>query len=203
MLTFVVAISMKTRHIHIILLCIILLAGCKEKDEFVVEGRIAGATNPTVCFVTRHDSTPRIETVYMKEGRFRFTASSKSLQPVVIYFERGTNWVTVWAQNGQTITLHGDVNDPEQIRIRGNQVNNLLTDFKQEHKNTTETALVADAEDFVKNHPTSIASLVVIQDYLLGSAPEKTVEACLNWIQSPAKDDPLYQRLCDEILQLE
>ena len=94
--------------------------------------------------------------------------------------------------------LRGDVNDPEQIRIHGNQVNNLLTDFKQAHKNTTDTTLVADAEEFVKTHPTSIASLVVIQDYLRDNAPEETVEACLNLIQSPAKDDPLYQRLCNK-----
>ena len=187
---------MKTNYIHIILLCILLFIACnKDKGQFVVEGDIVGASSPTVCFVTWLDNTPIIDTIYAKDGKFQFVASAETVKPVVIYFEKGTIWVTAWVKNGDKIRLKGDVNDPEQIQIRGNTINELLTEFKQCHKNADAETLVADVEAFVKTNPASIASLVVIQDYLLDHAQPETVAKCLEWIQSPAKESWLYTRL--------
>jgi hypothetical protein len=178
----------------------LLLTGCsKGKEQFVVEGNVVGATSPTVCFVTWLDATPKIDTVYIKGGKFQFVASAETIKPVVIYFEKGTNWVTAWVENGDKIHLRGDVNDPEQIQICGNAINELLTDFKQCHKDTPVEMLVADVEAFVKANPSSIASLAVIQDYLLDNVSPETVGNCLALIQSPARENWLYTRLANFI----
>ncbi|WP_055432856.1 DUF4369 domain-containing protein [Candidatus Symbiothrix dinenymphae] len=186
---------MKTKYIHIILLCIGLLACNKEPQQFVIEGDVKGTTSPVVCFVTWHDSNPQVDTATIKGGKFMFSASSKNIQSVVIYFEKGSNWVTAWAKNGDKITLQGDVNDPEQILICGNATNELLTDFKQNHKDTPIETLLVDAEEFVKANPASIASLVVIQDYMKDNIPPNLLDEYLRLIQSPARENWLYARL--------
>jgi peroxiredoxin len=47
----------------------------------------------------------------------------------------------------------------------------------------------------VEEHPSSIASLVLIQDYLLRNNNPGTIGNYLNLIESPAKEDKLFHRL--------
>lgn len=206
----------------------LLLTACVEKKSFVLEGDISGMTTPAVYFlVNGGGNLSPVDTVYAKEGKFKYTSSSDSIKPLIIYMEEGNVWITIWAQNGQTIKVSGDINYPELIEANGNEINNSLSLFKRENteiikekrdlieklkqhnpelknnsqdedfskKLSLEQLLREKAENFIKENPSSIASLVLIQDYILDNDNLSAMSMYLSLIESPAKEDRLYARL--------
>jgi glutathione peroxidase-family protein len=186
---------MKPHFVFYILLSILFLTGCGNEKSYVVEGNVDGLTSSTIYVVTSLDNKTGIDTLFAKEGKFKFISSYDSVKPIIIYMEDQTVWITVWAQNGETITVSGNVNDPELIKINGNVVNDLLTEFKQRNKEIDKDTLIFRAERFVKEHPASIAALVVIQDYLMEKENPDVLGNYLSFIENPAKKDLLYKRL--------
>jgi glutathione peroxidase-family protein len=186
---------MKSYFVFYIVLSVLFLTGCGDKKTYVVEGNVEGLTNATIYVVTSPDNRTKIDTLLAKEGKFEFVSSYDSVKPIVIYMENQDVWITVWAQNGERITVSGNVNHPELIEINGNEINDLLTEFKQNNKEATKDTLVYCAEKFVEEHPASIAGLVVIQDYLMENEDPVVLDKYLSLIESPAKEDRLYVQL--------
>ena len=184
-------------------------------------------TTPAVFFITNiNNNGSVIDTVYAKEGKFKYESTSDSVKPILVYLEEGSVWITIWAKSGQSIKISGDVNYPELIEAKGNDINDQLSLFKQKNKEiirkkadltdklkqTTsevkgsfeenytqklnlEQTLITSAENFIKENPSSIASLVLIQDYLLESNDAVIIGEYLSLIEEPAKSDRLYARL--------
>ena len=212
---------MKTDFLFFTLIYILFFTACTNKKSYTIEGHLDGLNNPTLYFVT----STQIDTILSKNGKFSFTSSSDSLQPVIIYMEEGSVWITVWAKNEDVITISGEVNYPELIEVRGNEVNNLLTEFRQNNRKIIQEKsdlhdklqlqsneinssdedylrilhidqlLVEQVQNFIKEHPYSIASLVLIQDYLIEQENPAPLNESLSLIESPAKEDALYTKL--------
>lgn len=176
----------------------------------MLEGDITGLVNPALYIVTSLGHDSKIDTIFSKEGKFNFTASSDSVEPVILYMEDGDVWITVWAQDGDTVRIAGDAYYPELIKSDGNEINDLLTGFRQGNKEIikekTDIAddsiktdlnqtLIENTHCFIKEHPASIASLVLIQDYLMESEDPVMIGEALALIENPAKENKLYIRL--------
>jgi peroxiredoxin len=210
---------------------ILIFVSCKNTNSYTIHGNITGLGMTEIYMVTQDSLTFRKDTIQTKNGKFKFIASTDSLAPVVIYMENGSVWVTVWAQNGEKISLTGNANYPELITIKGGEVNNLLTDFKNENREiikeksdlkdkksnnsqqlddvsvevngaqfsskikNLEQLLKMRSEDFVETHPTSIASLVLIQDYVLETEDASGIHSLLSLISGQAKETKLFEKL--------
>ncbi|MDR2621664.1 MAG: AhpC/TSA family protein [Dysgonamonadaceae bacterium] len=213
------------------LLCTLVFASCKDTDSYTIHGNIKGIENPDIYIVTQTDSTAWIDTIQSKAGKFKFKSTSENLEPVVIYMEKGNVWVTVWAKNGEEITLTGDANYPELVLAKGGETNNLLSDFKTRNRalikekgdlrdkiliNSKENndmgvemasaqfssqiknidqSLKKEVTDFVKLHPSSVAALVLIQDFLLDIENAFDIQPALSLITGEAKENELYAKL--------
>ncbi|MDR2086417.1 MAG: DUF4369 domain-containing protein [Dysgonamonadaceae bacterium] len=110
-----------------------VFTGCKDEDLFVIEGDIPNLTSNTLYLVTTSDVV-KIDTVQAKNGKFEYSSFSDSVVPILIYLEKKSVWMTVWAKNEDRIKVGGDVNCPELITVEGNEINNLLTEFKTKNK---------------------------------------------------------------------
>ena len=212
-------------------ICAIVFVSCKDTNSYLIKGEIQGIKSPVLYVVSRTDSTLSKDTVQIKSNKFTFRGKSETVQPVVIYMEKGNVWITVWAKNGENIVLTGDVNYPELILARGGEINDLLSDFKVKNKalikeigdlrdkilanskaNNAMGAEMANAQfssqiknvnqslkdhvlDFVKSHPTSEASLVLIQDFLLDIGNTVDIQQVLSLITGEAKENELYNKL--------
>ncbi|GHT64227.1 hypothetical protein AGMMS50239_21560 [Bacteroidia bacterium] len=215
----------------VVLLCTLVFASCKDTNSYTINGNIKGIGSPGLYIVTRTDSAARVDTIQSKAGKFKFKGESESLQPVVVYMEKGNVWVTVWVKNGENITLTGDANYPELILAEGGKINDLLSDFKTEHKNSIkekgdlrdkiltnskennvtgaeianvqflsqikniDQSLKGHVMDFIASHPSSIASLVLIQDFLLDIENASDIQPALSLISGEAKENDLFAKL--------
>ena len=198
---------MKIKFIFYSILCFLFLNACEETKHYTLEGHIRGLVDPVLYIKSFEDKT---DTISSKYGEFRYEAVSDSIQSVLIYMENGAAYITIWAQNGQLIEISGNAEYPELIESNGNEINDLLTNFRQENKavikernDTDDPArkaelmqiLIENSQDFIRQHPASIASLVLIQDYLMKSKDLNPVTDALSLIESPAKNSALYKQL--------
>jgi peroxiredoxin len=232
----------KITYLASLLLIILVFVSCGDKNSFVIKGSIKGLENADLYVVTTVDSALRLDTIRSKGGRFTYIGESETLEPVVIYMENGSTWITVWAQNGEKYSLSGYAKYPELIAVKGGETNQLLMDFKTANKdilkergnlrdkildnsknpnelsteiNETQLSLQiknidqilkAQAEDFVETHPASVASLVLIQDYIFEIDDVTEIQPFLSLITGPAKENTLYEKLeqrCLKYLQTE
>jgi peroxiredoxin len=208
-----------------------IFVSCKDTDSYTINGNLTGLENTDIYVVTKSDSVSRIDTIPTKNDKFRFIGVSDSLNSVVLYMRKGNVWTTVWAKNGDNITLNGDVEYPELILAKGGEVNNLLSAFKEKNKaiivekgdlndkisinskdsNILNTGIAdaqylsrikainqllkAETEDFVKANQASVASLVLIQDYILDVENTNDILPLLGQITGEAKENELYGKL--------
>jgi peroxiredoxin len=207
---------MKGKYLFsMIMIGMFIFTSCKDKSSFVIEGNVPGLTSNLLYFITTSNKIT-IDTIQAKNGKFEYTASSDSTIPILIYMEDKSVWITAWAKNEDVIHIEGDVNCPELIGIEGNEINNLLTEFKVKNNesikarcnlideknakddsliNNLDQSLKTEAEEFIRLHPSSIASLVLIQDYLLDEGSQEKIEPYLALIEGEAKEDRLYKKL--------
>jgi peroxiredoxin len=212
---------MKANFLLFTFIYILFFTACTNKKSYTIEGYLDGLINPTLYFVT----STKVDTVLSKNGKFSFTSDSDSLQPIIIYMEDGSVWMTVWAKNEDVIKISGEVNYPELIEVKGNEVNDLLTTFRQNNRKiiqeksdlndklqlksnetnafdedymrllTLDQLLIEQVVNFIKEHPYSIASLVLMQDYLIEQEDPALWNEYLSLIESPAREDTLYAKL--------
>ena len=127
---------MKIFYIHVLAI-IFLFASCQQrpKDTFLIEGKITNLASPNLYIVSGHEpDSLRIDSVICnKNGRFSFRGKADSLSSVMIYMEKGKTWTTVWVQNNQKIVLSGNAVYPELILARGNDINDVLSDFREKN----------------------------------------------------------------------
>jgi hypothetical protein len=202
--------AMKNKLIFYALVCMLLSASCRDDGNYLLEGNITGLVDPVLYIDPSGYQGVQRDTVFSKGGEFKYEASSDFIRPVLISMEDGSVWMTVWAKNGQVIEIAGSAEYPELIAINGNEINDLLTQFRQanreiiKERNDTDNEkrraelmqiLIRNSQDFIRTHPHSIASLVLIQDYLMESEDLTVAADALSLIESPAKDCALYKRL--------
>jgi peroxiredoxin len=186
-------------NLTLALLCAFVFASCKDTNSYTVHGNLKGIETPELYIVTRQDSAFQIDTVLSKAGKFKYKSKSEILQPVVIYMEKGNIWVTVWAKNGENIILTGDITYPELVLAKGGEVNDLLSGFKTANsaliKKKSDPTLKIHVMDFVQSHPASVASLVLIQDFLSDMENAADTQSALSLITGEAKENELYAKL--------
>ncbi len=232
---------MKKIFIYCFAIIIFLFAACKQesKNTFLIEGKISNLTNPELIFITNlgQDSLT-VDTIISKNGRFSFRGQADSLSAITIYMEEGEAWTTVWAQNGQKITLSGDAVYPKLILAKGNNINDILSIFRErnqgilrekqdllDRKNALGAidSLNSDAvneyqyaskilnlnytlkekvEVFVKENSASLASLILIQDYIVTWGELDRALKCLGYMEREVTETTYYKELHKEINDL-
>jgi len=221
-----------------ILLIALFFVSCDNKNIYILEGNIKGLKNSELYIVS--DTSLRVDTIRAKSDKFTYRGVSPTVEPLVIYMENGSVWITLWVQNGEKFYLTGDVNFPEMMMVKGGEINKLLSEFKTENQSlikekcdlrdklSTNSYLSADsnlnisnsqqssqlknvnqilktrAQDFVEVHTSSIASLVLIQDYILNIENACDIQPFLNLVSADVKKNPLFDKLqilCSKDLQ--
>ena len=220
---------MKFAHLTPLLLLALIIFSCKDENSYTLNGNIKGLQNPKIYVVAGENL--QFDSIQAKSGKFTYRGVSKTVEPLLLYFENKNVWVTLWVQNGETFSLTGDANYPEMMMVKGGEINKLLTGFKRDNlsvlkercelrdklfskpdisaesniniNNTqfssqlknVDQILKTRAQDFVAAHPSSIASLVLIQYYILDVKNACGIQSLLSQLTGEAKANPLYEKL--------
>lgn len=220
---------MKVSYLLYLLLFVLSVISCGDKNSYTLEGNISGLKKNDIYIVS--GTGLNLDTIQSRAGKFTFRGTSQTVEPLVIYMERGNTWITVWVQNGENIQLTGNAHYPEMMMVKGGEINKILSEFKTENKalikercdlrdnlsarteqatesgasmNNTQLSsqlknidqmLKTKAQDFVEAHPSSIAALVLIQDYILDVEHASGIQPLLDILTGEVKANPLYDKL--------
>jgi len=220
---------MKISYFFRLLLFAFVVISCGDKNSFILKGDISGLSNPEIYIVS--DAGLHLDTIQAKSGKFTYRGISQMVEPLVIYMDGGSAWITVWVQNGEEFVLTGNAHYPEMMMVKGGDVNKLLSEFKTDNlplikercelrdnlstrtehatesgksmnnaqlssqlKNTDQI-LKTRAQDFVEAHSSSIAALVMVQDYILDVDHAADIQPFLTLLNDSVKANPLFDKL--------
>lgn len=210
-----------------ILIGLLPLLGCLQKEELKVEvrGEIAhlGQGKLQITYVNTKNQISFDTVSSGKKGTFSFKIQThQTLSPIKIYFVEGKCWTTLFANPGDNIRIRGDLAYVDLLSIRGGFVNNDLDRFKNkiralykerldilatnklpEEKNQLRLAeinklLKRAAKDFILENRSSIASVVLIQDFFYQDYDLETLDL-LTALEGDAKNCKMAVKMLDGI----
>ena len=220
---------MKILYRFRLLLLALFVISCGDKNTYILKGNIAGLNNPEIYILS--SSSLHLDTIRTKSGKFTYRGASPTVDPLVVYMDNGSVWITLWVQDGEQFSLTGNAKYPEMMMVKGGEVNKLLSEFKTENLSlikercdlrdnlltrteqakesgksinsaqltsqlkNTDQILKTQAQDFVETHPSSIAALVLIQDYILDIDNASDIQPFLDILTNDVKENPLYDKL--------
>lgn len=198
------------------------IVSCSDKNEYVVEAKLANL--PFEPMYVIHDyfrGNLRIDTIEAVSDFFQIKGSSESLAQVDILKPDRTLLMRLYLRNGDDVKLEGDADKPEEIKVSGNSVNAELGTFS--NGNSQVLARIREAEKsygitsdirsyyatlkqwrdslytgiarYVKDHPESPASALLVYQYLLDDVNYNRCDSLFRMISGEAKSDDIQARI--------
>ncbi|MDR0333714.1 MAG: DUF4369 domain-containing protein [Dysgonamonadaceae bacterium] len=122
----------------IIVLCLLqlLLLSCKNETGVTIKGEISNLESPYILVSYISADTLAVGTVLVKNnrGRFTYNATIDTTTVVTLFLNDFQSSVVIFADKGERISVKGDAQIPDLIRIRGSEVNEELTSFKLQNE---------------------------------------------------------------------
>ncbi len=213
--------------LFLIAICGLAAFSCvQQKDRQVtVQGTISQmGVSPLYVTYTDVNIKRAMDTLHSTlSGKFSMKLRTcDDLGPITIYFANKKCWTTLFAEPGDRITLNGNIDYVDLLTIKGGLVNNDLNRFKLQirelykerldllkgpysRENSSEVRLAEinlllkrAAKEFIMENPSSIASVVLIQDFFYQEYDPYTSEL-LALLSRPASNCHLANKIRDGI----
>ena len=117
----------------ILFIFIILSFSCKnDKNTVTLKGEIANLENSEILVSYYAADTMAIDTIRSnKKGKFTYKNKIDTLTVFSLLFNNQTSSVLVFAHPNDKISIIGDAQITDLIKVTGNEINNELTSFKE------------------------------------------------------------------------
>lgn len=167
---------------------LIALSACggKETDSISLSGEIKGLEDDTIYLYGVDRMYDRMDTLVVKHNKFSATLAADTMVSTILQFSNGTEY-PLFLNKGNKIQIKGSTANLSSLQINGNTPNEELTAFNQELEGLgkpSEKALEEKAERFIKEHPSSLASIYLLEKY---------------FVQKPNPDLDYIQKLADRM----
>lgn len=186
-----------------------LIAACETKDPNTVSlsGEIKGLGNDTIYLYATDNFYTRTDTLTVNDGRFETTLRPDTLAAVWLQFSDGTEY-PLYMDKGDVIRIKGSAADLTDLNITGNKANEELTAFHESLTSSgtpSEQVLQEKAEAFIKSHPTSLASIYLLQKYfILTAKPDyQHIKKLTTYMSGELKDRPVISDILEAITEEE
>lgn len=150
---------MKFVKFYILIIISILLFSCKnDKNSVTLKGAISNLEDPEVLVSYFAADTLAIDTIKSsKSGKFTYKNTIDTLTVFSLYFNNQSSSVMVFANPNDKISIKGDAQISDLIKVNGNEINDELSSFKESNKDLLEqrTLLLRNLREEKESNPTS------------------------------------------------
>ena len=150
---------MKFVKFYILIIISILLFSCKnDKNSIALKGDISNLDDPEVLVSYFAADTFTIDTITSnKQGKFTYKNTIDTLTVFSLYFNNQSSSVMVFANPNDKISIKGDAQISDLIKVNGNEINDELSLFKESNKDLLEqrTLLLRNLKEEKESNPTS------------------------------------------------
>lgn len=202
-----------------------LLWSCGKVPDYRIEGELLNLADSTLYAVFENPDANIVDTLLSKNGKFNIERSNGDYSTATLFYNQKTKWVTVYLEKGKKIKVSGDARYPELVNIKGGEINDAVTAFKQsvkkllqekyeitdhiqqENKSSLDEndlssklanlqLLLSEAAiKYIQSHPDDMVSAVLIQTYLMDPEDTRKMDEMLAMLSAKVKDTPLVKEL--------
>ncbi|NDV95593.1 DUF4369 domain-containing protein [Dysgonomonas sp. 521] len=135
------SISNISRYTAIIIFCIALFASCgKRSDMYEISGKLENLTGSYFLMSHEYGDSIVIDTIPVNaKGEFSFKGNVDTLTEMSLYFNQNTKSTYILVNKSWDVELKGDALYPDLINVKGGEINDDLTTFKNQNKDLLKT----------------------------------------------------------------
>lgn len=124
------------RRNFIILAFLAGFISCNQNpNSFTLKGSIKNMNGRNILFVRDYPDSVIVDTIKAnKDGKFEFKGTTDTLMLGTLFFNEGSSFTQVFFDKGEKIKLNGDATFSDLIEISGNDIDEALSDFRQDNK---------------------------------------------------------------------
>lgn len=160
---------MKKLYLASLLLIILSACSSKDKNSVSLSGEIKGLGDDTLYIYGTDKFYNRMDTLPVKKDKFSVSLTTDTLASTRLQFSDGTEY-PLFLNKGDQIKIKGTAAELASLEITGNAPNEELTAFRKELKGLgkpSEKALEEKAKAFIYSHPSSPASIYLLEKYFV------------------------------------
>lgn len=188
---------MKNLLISLIALTAILITGCGKKENFIIQGEIAGMGAQTVT--ATYYSAGGLKRVSVMGLGDKFALRGEASRPTLVSLSLsdGTILGNVIAENGDKITLRGEMSKPYEIKVDGNGDSEDMARWVNENATILESrnavAINESLAKWVGKHRSSKASTALMVTYFQTPGFEHEADSLMTLLSSSARAQDVVQ----------
>lgn len=131
---------MKFVKFFIVTVISILLFSCKnDNNSITLKGDISNLNSPEILISYVTADTLAVDTIMSnKHGKFTYKNTVDTLTVFSLYFNNQSSSIMVFANPKNKISIKGDAQLSDLVKVNGNEINNELTLFKESNKDLLE-----------------------------------------------------------------
>lgn len=112
-----------------------IMISCNSEEGTLIKGKIANLEYPYILASYLSADTLAVDTIPVNNnGRFSYRSHIDTLTTFTLYLNNYENMAVVFADDGQKLSIEGDAQLPDLIKVNGNEINDDLTAFKNENQ---------------------------------------------------------------------
>ncbi len=151
----------------IISLVIITVVGCGVPyGQLRIRGEYAHLDQADFLLYSTDAGMERVDTIHIRQGEFEFLTALSRNATFHILYPNGDE-LALWAHNGDDVVISGDAQSLSKVSVKGNEENELYSEFRQQYEPGDTVAIRRLAAAFIRQHPVSAVSLYLLEKHFL------------------------------------
>lgn len=191
-------ISMKhLQRFLIVFAASLLLMGCSKKKAFIVQGEIEGIGAQLVNATYFAGGGLKRVTASASANKFRLHGESNRPTLVTLTLSDGTLLATLVVENGDKITLRGNIAKPYEIEVSGNSDSEKIASWVKENATALESrnvqAINRSLAKWVGDNRSSKAATALMVTYFCTPGYEHTADSLMTLLSQGARSQEIVQ----------
>lgn len=188
---------MKILKFLVIVLIAVALSACGKKKHFIVQGQVAGIGSQTV--VATYFSGGGIKRISTAATDDKFAMRGEANRPtlVTLSLSDGTPLGVLIAENGDKLTLKGDLADPYAIEVSGNGDSEDIADWVHDNAALLQSRNAAQINEsiarWVGKNRSSKAATALLVSYFRTPGYETMADSLMTLLSSKARAQDVVQ----------
>lgn len=151
-------------------LLILLLASCgADSHHFSLEGRFLKMNQGQFYVYSPDGAISGIDTIMVQGGRFAYEIPCEEEGTIVIVLPNYSE-IPIFVEPGKSVDLKADASHIKDIEVTGTDTNDRMTKWRKNTSSQSPDGLVKQAEQFIKDNPSSIISRWLLRKYFIVTA---------------------------------
>jgi len=149
------------------MLVLLFLASCgSDGGKFSLQGRLRNMNQGEFWVYSPDGGIIGFDTITVRSGRFSYDVELRNPSTLVVVFPNYSEQ-PIFAEPGGEVSIKGDASHLKEMIIEGSSDNEMMTELRMEINQTAPPDIPKVVGAFIKENPTSLASIYLLKRYFV------------------------------------